>query len=386
MQSFITISLSAICIFTLVLITSVYLNIEDGLKLSNKRVGADVIILSSKNDLDTDNILFTAEPSRKYINIKDLKFLDNFDEIDEMTFEFFGESLSGGCCSIEQKLRVVGFDQDTDFLLKSWMKTNNISNLKDDEIIIGADLQSIYGRELMLLGKTFKLVGMLHKTGSAMDRTLFVNIDILRELVKDKMKNLKVFRENDVKKLVSAVFINLKPSANVSSFVSLVNNSQDKVIAVSKAISLEYFKEQMRGWFTIVIFLIAILVLNVLISLFGRFNSLVRERRGEIGYLRAIGLNKSDILVLILSETSFMSLIGGFIGSLLALLFFMPITDYLKSIFTLPSSAISASTLIFSLLIGLLISILLAFISSIFSAIKAMNMEPQMAMSKAGIQ
>lgn len=384
-QSFLTMFLTGLTIFTLVLVVGVYIHINSGLSLSSKRVGADIILLSSLSDLDMDTILFTAEPSRRYILTQDLAFLDEFPEITDRTYQFFSETLSGGCCSISAKIRVVGFDQTTDFLLKPWLEEHHIAALGENDVIIGNSMSSIMGYTINLLGEPFQIVGKLYVTGSGMDQTIFMDIDKARELSKKKIA-LSVFRKNDMKDVVSTVFLNLKPGTNVQSFADRVNASQDKVVAVAKSTSLEYFKDQLRGWSTIVTFLIGALILNLIAALYGRFNTLARDRRAEAGYLRALGLPRLFIFKLLVAEAWVMACIGGAAGSMLALIFLPSVTAFLQNLFTLPAGFVGFGGLVLYFAGGVLTALLLGLIASIPPAIKTMKMDPQEAMSKGGLE
>ncbi len=387
-QSILTIVLSALTIFTLVLVIGVYGHIQKGITLSNDRVGADVIIMASSNDIDKGQVLYTAEPTRKYIKVSDLEFLNNFDdEIQEKTYQFFSQTLSGGCCSLDAKLRVVGFDQETDFLLKPWMQQKGINKLEDNQVIIGQAMYSLLGRDMRILGQKFTPMGSLYQTGTGLDRTIFMDINVARKITDDKMgKVLRVFRENDMKDLVSSVFIKLDPSVNIGTFVNKVNSMQDNVKAVAKSTAMDYFKDQLRGWTLIVLFLIIALCINVSVALYGRFNALARERRSEIGYLRAMGLKKTSILKLIISEAWIMSLIGGLCGSFISLIFLPSTIKLLEKMFVLPSGYINILSIIVYLALGLLAALVLGTLASLFPALKAMRMEPQKAMSKGGLE
>ena len=80
---------------------------------------------------------------------------------------------------------------------------------------------------------------------------------------------------------------------------------------------LAYADEIMETW----LFLIMIIIMLALI--FGIINTMlmaVFERRRELGMLMAIGMNKSKVFLLILTETFFLSLIGAPTGMLLGAL------------------------------------------------------------------
>ena len=104
-----------------------------------------------------------------------------------------------------------------------------------------------------------------------------------------------------------------------STYHSLKKNLSDYQVKDWKTISpeLAYADEIMESW----LFLIMIIIMLALI--FGIINTMlmaVFERRRELGMLMAIGMNKSKVFFLILTETFFLSLIGAPTGMLLGAL------------------------------------------------------------------
>ena len=104
-----------------------------------------------------------------------------------------------------------------------------------------------------------------------------------------------------------------------STYQALKSNLSDYEVKDWKAIApeLAYADEVMESW----LFLIMIIIMLALI--FGIINTMlmaVFERRRELGMLMAIGMNRSKIFLLILTETFFLSLIGAPTGLLLGAL------------------------------------------------------------------
>lgn len=104
-----------------------------------------------------------------------------------------------------------------------------------------------------------------------------------------------------------------------STYQTLKSNLSDYEVKDWKAISpeLAYADEVMESW----LFLIMIIIMLALI--FGIINTMlmaVFERRRELGMLMAIGMNRSKIFLLIITETFFLSLIGSPTGLLLGAL------------------------------------------------------------------
>lgn len=380
-QSLITIIITIIAIFSIISVLGIYTTVKDGIQLSNERIGADIMLLPIKSGSKSAYSLYTADPSDEYINKKDLEFLADYPEIEKLTYQFFTNTIEGGCCTIGEKARIVGFDQNTDFILRPWLKQNGINLISKNQVIIGKDIDSIIGNKMSILQEKFNVIGSLYKTGSGLDKTLFVDIESARELARNKSQN-KLFKKIDPEELVSSVFIKTSSGCNIDDFVNNINLSQNKVLAVSKAASVEQIESQISGLSFVGIFLIAALAISSMVSLFGRFNTLANSRKKEIGYLRILGVRKIEILKLITFETGIMGVIGGFIGSILAILFIPFFINILQSFFVFPIGNTTILEVFSYVLIGILISIILGFIAGLIPAIKISKLDPREIISK----
>ena len=128
----------------------------------------------------------------------------------------------------------------------------------------------------------------------------------------------------------------------------------------------------------------AALIIAVL-ALTGRFNSLAQERKKEIGLLRAIGLTKSTVFFLIIGETGAMALMGGILGSGIALLCMGPAIELLRDAFTLSPSVWSDSMAVLCGGTGVVLAVLLGFLASMAPALKSASMDPQSAITQGEV-
>ena len=128
----------------------------------------------------------------------------------------------------------------------------------------------------------------------------------------------------------------------------------------------------------------AALIIAVL-ALTGRFNSLAKERKKEIGLLRAIGLTKSKVFFLIIGETGAMALMGGILGSGIALLCMGPAIELLRDAFTLSPSVWSDSMAVLCGGTGVVLAVILGFLASMAPALKSAAMDPQSAITQSEV-
>ncbi len=366
---------------TLLLSITVSNILSKGISESKKRVGADIMIISAKSKLGTKSFLYSGEFANKFIYKKDLDFLKKYSEIEKTTEEFFTHTLSAGCCTVGEKLRIVGIDQDTDFLIKPWLEEQGIKHFKDSQVLIGSDVAIPLGSKMGLLGAPFTLIGSLYRTGTGMDRTVFMNINVARKLAKKKMQK-SIFEGHDPSELITALFIKLKPDSDPKIIAEKINNEQNIVIAASKAETITKMEKSLRGWQLVLVSIIFIVVLNSILSLFGRFSFLMKERKKEIGYLRALGISKQRIFLSLLAEIVIIALVGGFIGALIALIIMNPALELISKQFLTPKTTINLYNIVFIFILGPIIAFLIGTASGLIPFVKTAKMEPREAMAK----
>ena len=150
----------------------------------------------------------------------------------------------------------------------------------------------------------FKVVGILERTGTQDDGTVFMSIDAARAAfnrpsqltilgLKLKAFNAAKMREFETKwlKLPEVQVVSLQQVK--TTLVSLVATAQTMIAAVA--------------------------VIAVIVALIGVINTIlmsVYERTGEIGIMKALGARRSDIFQLVWLETLMICLLGSIVGSL----------------------------------------------------------------------
>ncbi|KMT22510.1 ABC transporter permease [Clostridium cylindrosporum] len=381
-QSILTVIITTLTILTFVIGLSVFWVIQEGLNLSSNRLGADIMLLPNKAKADANQALFTANPANIYMDSGIIDKVSKVSGIDKISPQFFTQTLEGGCCSYGEAIRIVGYDDKTDFILKPWFNQQKFKKLKKNEVVIGSKVETFLGDRVSIISDIFNVVGTLYPTGSGMDETIYMNIDSARRIVKDVDELKGLWKDAQPERLVSAIFIKAKPGADIKKIEKSISDLNLNVKFISTSETIGNVKVQIETFGKIILGLWVALLLIAALALIGRFNSLANERKKEIGLLRAMGVQKSSVLRLILIEAWLMAGVGGIIGSILGTICTTPILNELKDALTLPVGTWSFATALKCGGIGILAALLLGFIASIYPALKSASLEPQRAITQ----
>lgn len=382
--SLFTAFITLLTILIFVLVFSIFSIVQSGLKLSSERLGADIIVLPNESDFSSSTALFTGSPKAIYMDKTIESKVQSIKGVEKTTPQFFTNTIDSKCCGVNEKLRIVGIDKTSDFILKPWFEKNSIHPLKDNEIIIGNNIDVPLGNKTSLLSHIFSVVGTLYSTGSGMDDTIFMNIDKAR-LLANKNFSSNLWKESTPENLISSVFIKTKEGIDIEDIVKEINNKNLGVKATSTSSSITSVKNQMTSISVVILFLCISLLLISSLALIGRFNALAKDRKKEIGFLRALGIQRIGILKLVITEASIISGVSGIIGSIIGAILVNPFLYILKDALIFPKGNWSLSTAIINIVIGTLASLLLGFLASIYPAWKSSKQSPKDAITEGDI-
>ncbi len=181
-----------------------------------------------------------------------------------------------------------------------------------DEAVMGYEAAELEQREvgdmIMVPEKNvpLKVVGILERTGTQDDGTIFVPLKALQKIAgTDKITTIgiKVKNNTDSAKLENDLY--QLPDVQVVSFTQ-VKQTIMKLISTARVMAL------------------SIAIVAILIAMVGVVNTVlmsVLERRQEIGILKTMGAMPGDIFRLVWTETLIICSIGGIAGIGCALLF-----------------------------------------------------------------
>jgi putative ABC transport system permease protein len=208
-----------------------------------------------------------------------------------------------------------GVDSKSFSELKSFLKFRQGGWFTVDdtyEVVMGYEAAELEQREvgdkILMPEKNveFKVVGVLERTGTQDDGTIFVPLKTMQ----------KIFGKPDE---ITTLGIKLKKDANSSRLEEKLYKLPDVQV-----VSLAQVKETIMGLIsTAKVMVLSIAIIAILIAMIGVTNTIlmsVHERFQEIGILKTIGAMPGDIFKLIWMETLMLCAIGGILGVGLAMI------------------------------------------------------------------
>ena len=385
-QSVLTVTITMLTVLVFVMVLGVFQTVNRGLQLSRQRLGADAILVPKYASATGGDLLFTAIPENIYMSAETLEQARLLPGVAAATPQFYSQTLDLSCCDAGAQVRIVGYDPDSDFILQPYLQLEDRPAPSADELIMGSCFDSGFlDKRYLLLGKGFQVVNQLKPTGTGMDDMYFVHMDTVRQLCLSNPYVSKDWKDMDPYSVISVIMVRLENGVNPEDFQQQVDASGINARCILTGATVSSLQSQLSVTMEMMLLLWLASALIAGLSLAGRFNALARERKKEIGLLRAMGVKKGQVFGLILGETCTMALMGGIVGSGFALICMEPVISMLKDAFLLSPSVWNASMSAFCAGCGVLLALTLGFVSAIIPAWKSASLDPQTAITQAEV-
>ena len=103
------------------------------------------------------------------------------DGIAQATEQTYISSLAAACCA--EKLQIIGYDPDTDFVIEPWVASQFEGPLEDGQMIAGANVNVSTDGTIELYGRSWPVVAQLANTGTSLDNSVFINQNTVPDMV-----------------------------------------------------------------------------------------------------------------------------------------------------------------------------------------------------------
>lgn len=343
-------------------------NLSLGISGMANRLGADILIVPYGYEKNLEVALLRGEPSSFYLKADLVDKIKDIKGIEAVSPQLFIASLSAGCCT--SKVQLIGFDQQSDFVIKPWLQSQLEQSLQDDQVVVGSKITSNVGDEIKFFNHPFKIAAKMDSTGMGFDTSVFMTIPAAHSLMKEA--NLIEGDTDHFANYVSSIFVKVDPDYQSKDIVNqimpkyAIDYNIDFVMTKGM---LSNISKWLNGFSTIVYSLSAIFWVLAIIVIFVIFSSSLNERKREISLLRILGASRSDLVKMLLRESLIISALGGLAGIVVAGVLIYAFSLLICQTIGLPCMNISITDGLIYAFIVFLLTLIIGPLSSIYSAL-----------------
>ncbi len=275
----------------------------NGLKSTEERLGADILIVPEGSESDLEGFLLKGTPSTYYMDEATLEKIRSTQGVSQVTTQVDVGSLNAACCA--SAIQLIGIDTASDFVIGPWISSMyDVSQLKDDEIIIGNSINGDPGSTLLFFDTPFKVVAVLDRTGMGYDEAAFMNVHTARKMAELRAQTTGEQVTENYSKVVSSVLVNV--AGDTTPFLvskSLESNLESEPVSISKSENIiENVSKNVQGMLLVMkVFLLVLWGISLAIVVMMYIISL-NERRKEFAVYTSLGAPKKSVVQMILGE------------------------------------------------------------------------------------
>ena len=364
-----------------------YGGVQAGVETSLARGGADLMVVpsSAADEVSDSSLLFTGAPAAIYFSEDIYGKVAAADGVAQATRQFYSQSLNQPCCSDDGMTRVIGVDFSTDWTVQPFTSYDLSGGLADDEIVVGSGATGAVGQTTKLLGRSFKVVARLDASGTDLDASMLLNIDVAREL-SAQAEGLSYLwdRYGSPDALLSSVLVKVKDGADIARLTTSIENAGD-VKVIRRANVVENSQEQLQAVFSVLLAAGVAMLVVTLVQLFARFYSCVWDRKSELSLYRAVGASVRQVRRLIAGEVALITGAGLVLGFVLGAGVYSWLVSLLGQSASFPFIALGPAA-VAALAAGLVVLFAVLALASIAAPLRQIaRLDPSLAMQQGDI-
>lgn len=295
----------------LVFALSFVMRVNASIQLTAERLGADLLVVPTGSRGAAEDILVENRARSFYMDKSMVDRIRKVEGIDKVSYQVYLVTLTGMCCSVPESM-VVAFNQDTDFIVTPWLKNKLGRKLRKGEAIVGNESAynialGLVDMEGRLFGNTFKMVGVLDKTGSGLDTAVFIGDENIGDIIKNSSASIRPDQ-------ISVVFAKIKKGADLYKVMSDIENN---IIEVDVVMRKDIGKSLLTTLGDISKIFYLTMILSTILSLFlvwAIFTAIANERSREVGIMKALGARDHHVVKLFLFEVLVLGALGSITG------------------------------------------------------------------------
>lgn len=347
------------------------MNLERGLNSMRERMGADIMVIPQGTHTKAEALLTNSSSSTFYFTNDIENLVRRSPGVQKASAQTYISSLSAGCCA--EKLQIIGFDPDSDFVIGPWIYSQHKQKLQKGEMIAGANVIVSYMNTVRLFGHQWPVAAQLAKTGTSIDNSVFVRRESVPQVVEysTKVGHTAIPKEY-AKKAVSAVLVKVQKGYSAQEVAKNIRKTTGlSSIGIVFPGGITATTQANLGVFTRTLtFIIAACWLVGLLVLVAVFSTSVNERKKEFASLRILGTTRNMLLGVVVRESTILGLVGGVLGVASASLILFPYSSLISEQLQLPYLEVTALPVAVLMLASVLLALVAVVVASALTTLR----------------
>ncbi len=347
------------------------MNLERGLNSMRERMGADIMVIPQGTHTKAEALLTNSGSSTFYFTNDIENLVRRSPGVQKASAQTYISSLSAGCCA--EKLQIIGFDPDSDFVIGPWIYSQHKQKLQKGEMIAGANVIVSYMNTVRLFGHQWPVAAQLAKTGTSIDNSVFVRRESVPQVVEysTKVHHTAIPKEY-AKKAVSAVLVKVQKGYSAQEVAKNIRKTTGlSSIGIVFPGGITATTQANLGVFTRTLtVIIAACWLVGLLVLVAVFSTSVNERKKEFASLRILGTTRNMLLGVVVRESTILGLVGGVLGVASASLILFPYSSLISEQLQLPYLEVTALPVAVLMLASVLLALVAVVAASALTTLR----------------
>lgn len=347
------------------------MNLNNGLNSMRERMGADLMVTPQNTETKAEALL-TGNASSTFYFTNDIGAeVAKADGVSKSTVQTYISSLAAACC--DEKVQIIGFNPDTDFVITPWMASQIDGTLRRGQVVAGSGINVSTEGTVKLYGHEFPVAAQLADTGTSLDNSVFVNMDTVPDIISYSARTgHAAIPEKYAGKAVSAVLVKVRDGysarqvaaniAKATGITSLGYVYPGGITATTKADLKAIIRY--AAVFVVVFWAMGLIVMLAV------FSSSMNERKREFAAYRILGATRATLVGIIVKESAIIGVLGGLIGISCASLAVLPFNGLIAEELQLPYLQIGVGKVLVLTTVSLLFAVATGLIAVIATAVR----------------
>ena len=296
--------------------TLVVQGIEHGLRTTQSRLGADIMVTPDEGDTDFDaqTFLVNAEPSYFYMDASTREAVAAVDGVEAASSQLFLASARASCCS--GRYQVIAYDPATYFTIQPWMNDAvGQTQLGENEVIVGANVLANDPDNFQLFDNTLRVVGQFDPTGSTLDNAVYMNFETAKKVIDSSLRRgLNKYSTLETDRIISSVMVKVAPGYDAEAVAAQIREQVPGVAVATSTKLVSGIAASLDATSRTVTVLISVAWGDGLLMITLMLVLMIVERRKEFATLIAAGAHRRMISRIIIREALAVNALGGIGG------------------------------------------------------------------------